>query len=174
MVHNAIVFAWLQAAEELAASQTRWQQQITALQQTKAAAEAALTAAHGHALAAQAQALKAELEQKLTAAEAAHRQQVQLLEQQLAAARALASTTEDSAAQQTAQLQQQLAQEQQAVLDFRHQLQLLNKQLEQAAVAQQELEATQVWLWCQGPLSHLARGLFIICPLRSRPHGPTA
>jgi hypothetical protein len=134
----------LQAAEELAATQAKWHQQLTALQQAKAAGEAGLAAAHEASLAAREQALKTEAERRLTAAEAEHKQAVHQLQQQLAAARALVGTTEDSAAQQTAVMLQQLEQEQKATQDLRYQLQQLQDQLEQAAVMRQQLDTAQV------------------------------
>lgn len=117
---------------------------MAALQHAKAAAEAVLTAAHQKALAAQEEALRAASDKSLAAAEAVHRQQVEQLGQQLSAARALACTTEDSAAQQAAQLQQQLHQQQQLVLQLEQQVKQLRCELQQAAEAQQAASATQV------------------------------
>jgi hypothetical protein len=134
----------MQASDSVADSECKWQQQLVLLQQAKAAGEAALSAAHAKALTAQEQALWTEFTQQLATAEAAHTQQLQQLEHQLAASRALASTTEDSAAQHVTRMKQHLEQEQAAVLDLQQQLQDVQDQLQQASLLQQEADAMKV------------------------------
>lgn len=133
-----------QAAEELDAANAKWQQQLRALQQKHAAAEAEMVTSHRQKLAAQQKALRTEADTRFAGAESAHEQQLQQLQQQLAAARALASTIEDGAGQQASRLQEQLHQEQQAVTDLQQQVSQLREQLQEAASKLQESDGAQV------------------------------
>jgi hypothetical protein len=128
----------------LDAANAKWQQQLRALQQKHAAGEAELATSHAQELAAQQKVLRAEADARIAAADSAHAQQLQQLQQQLAAARALASTIEDGAGQQAARLQQQLHQEQQAVADLQQQASQLREQLQEAASKLQDSDVTQV------------------------------
>jgi chromosome segregation ATPase len=134
----------LQAAEDLDASNSKWQHQLRVLQQKHAAAEAEMVTSHRQQLEAQQQALRTEAVTRLAAAESLHAQQLQQLQQQLAAARALASTIEDGAGQQAARLQEQLHLEQQAVADLQQQVSQLQEQLQEAASKLQESDGAQV------------------------------